>query len=170
MRARNQCQEPLVLCAGDRRAWIEATCCSPRGEILTAKCRGTNAGTADGEPCKSCNYTAWDRELDLGENIEMIGEREIMVNVLLLPEMSRAERAGRAKKMKCSHCPALRRRRRCKAAPPLQGGAIGRSSIVATLQRKSLVYCAFQLISCQPRLGTRPGGLGETQTVTVKDS
>ncbi len=28
----------------------------------------------------------------------MIGEREIMIDVLLLPEMSRAERAGRAKK------------------------------------------------------------------------
>ncbi len=27
---------------------------------------------------------------------EMIGEREIMIDVLLLPEMSRAERAGRA--------------------------------------------------------------------------
>jgi hypothetical protein len=31
---------------------------------------------------------------------------------------------------------------------------------------KSLYY-AFQLISCQPRLGTRPGGLGEIQAVTV---
>ncbi len=47
-----------------------------------------------------CNHKAWDRELDFKENIEMIGEREItgMIDVLLLPEMSRAERAGRAKK------------------------------------------------------------------------
>jgi hypothetical protein len=47
----------------------------------------------------------------------MIGEREIMIYVLLPPEMSRAERAGRAKKMNNSHCPALRRRRRGEAAP-----------------------------------------------------
>ncbi len=55
-----------------------------------------------------------------------------------------------------------------RAAPPRRGGAIGRSSIVATLEWKSLVYCAFPLTSCQPRLrvGTRPGGLGETQAVT----
>jgi hypothetical protein len=57
------------------------------------------------------------------------------------------------------------------AAPPRRGGAIrvGRSSIVAALEGKSQVYCAFPLISCQPRLGTvtRPGGLGETQAVTV---
>jgi hypothetical protein len=45
-----------------------------------------------------CYHTAWDRELDLGENIEMIEEREIMIDALLLPEMSGAERAGRAKK------------------------------------------------------------------------
>jgi hypothetical protein len=58
--------------------------------------------------------------------------------------------------------------------PPRRDGAIGQSSIVATLEAKSLVYCAFQvplrLISCQPaqpRLGTRPGGLGETQAVTT---
>jgi hypothetical protein len=61
-KARNQCQEPLVSC--DRRAWIEATCCSPRREFRAAKCRGTNAGTADGGPCRSCNHTAWDHELD----------------------------------------------------------------------------------------------------------
>jgi hypothetical protein len=47
----------------------------------------------------------------------MVGEREIMINVLLLPEMSRAERAGREKKTNNSHCPALRRRRRGEAAP-----------------------------------------------------
>jgi hypothetical protein len=51
----------------------------------------------------------------LVEKVEMIGEREI--DVLLLPEMSRAERAGRAKKTNDSHCPALRRRRRGEAAP-----------------------------------------------------
>jgi hypothetical protein len=62
------------------------------------KCRVTNAGTADGEQCRLCNHTAWDHELDLGANIEMIGEREIMIDVLLLPEMSRAERAERGKK------------------------------------------------------------------------
>jgi hypothetical protein len=47
---------------------------------------------------------------------------------------------------------------------------IGRSSIVATLEGESLVYCAFPLISCQPprpSLGTWPGWLGETQAVTV---
>ncbi len=90
----------------------------------------------------------------------MIGDCEIMIDVLLLvllPEMSRAERAGRAKKTNNSHRPALRRR--CRGG----GGAIGRSSIV---EGKSLVYCTFLLISCQPRLGTRPGGLGETQAVT----
>jgi hypothetical protein len=47
----------------------------------------------------------------------MIGEREIMIDVLLLPEMSRAERAWRANKMNNAHCPALRRRRRGEAAP-----------------------------------------------------
>jgi hypothetical protein len=55
-----------------------------------------------------------------------------------------------------------------RAAPPWQSGAIGRSSIVTTLEGKSLVYCVFPLISCQPHLGTRPGGgLGETQIVTT---
>ncbi len=33
----------------------------------------------------------------------------------------------------------------------------------ATLEGKSLVYCAFPLISCQPRPGTRPSGLVESQ-------
>ncbi len=64
---------------------------------------------------------------------EMIGEREIMIDVLLLPEMSRAERAGRAKKLNNSHCPALRRRRRGEAAPS------GRCSFVATLYCKGKV-------------------------------
>ncbi len=160
----HECQEPLVSC--DSRAWIEATCCSLRREIRTEKCKhckGTNAGTADGEPCRSCNHTAWDSELDLRENIEMIGEREIMIDVLLLPEMSRAERAGRAKKNEQFplSCP--------QAALPRRGSAIGRHSIVATLEGNSLVYCTFQLISCQPRLGTLPSGLGETQAVTEYD-
>ncbi len=47
-------------------------------------------------------------------------EREIMIDVLLqvlLPEMSRAERACRAKKMNNSHCPALWWRRRGEVAP-----------------------------------------------------
>ncbi len=68
------------------------------------------------------HHAVTDRELDLRENIEVIGEREIMIDVLLLPEMSRAERAGRAKNLMVmnlnnSHCPALRRRRRGEAAP-----------------------------------------------------
>ncbi len=82
---------------------------------------------------------------------------------VMLPEMSRAdsERAGRAKKNEQFplSCPQV--------APPRRGGAIGRSIIVATLQGKNLVYCAFQLISCQQCLGTRPGGLWETQAVTT---
>ncbi len=45
----------------------------------------------------------------------MNGEHEI--DVLLLPEMSSAERAGRAENNNKSHCPALRQRRRCEAAP-----------------------------------------------------
>ncbi len=75
-------------------------------------------------------------------------------------EMSRAERAAGGRGRLASEingqfplsCP--------QAAPPRRGGAIGRSSIVATLERESLFYSsfAFPLISCQPRLrlGTRP--------------
>ncbi len=74
--ARNQCQEPLVSC--DCRAWIEATSCSPRREIRAAKGRGTNAGTADGEPCRSCNHTAWDRELDLKRKLRWLGSMRLM--------------------------------------------------------------------------------------------
>jgi hypothetical protein len=72
----------------------------------------------------------------------MIGECEIMIDVLLLPEMSRAERAGQAKKNEHFplSCP--------QAALPLLGCTIGRSSIVATLEGESLVYCKFPLISC----------------------
>ncbi len=95
------------------------------------------------------------------ENVEMIGDREI--DVLLLPEMSRAERAGRAKKNEQFSL------FRPQAAPPRRGSAIGRSSILATLAGKS-VYNWIQLISCQPRLGTRPGGLEEAQAVTHSGS
>ncbi len=48
------------------------------------------------------------------------------------------------------------------AAPPRRGGAIGRSSIVATLEGKSLIYCAFPLTSGLPaasRARTGPAGL-----------
>ncbi len=84
----------------------------------------------------------------------------------VLPEMSRAERAasGRAKTMNNPHCPALRRRRRGEAA------SSGEAALWLHWKGKSLVYCACPLISRQPRLGTRPGGLGETQAVTVADS
>jgi hypothetical protein len=91
----------------------------------------------------------------------MIGEREI--DVLLLPEMSRAERAGQAKKMNNSYCRALRRpgaaaaRRRHRAKQHRGYIVIGRE--------KSLYY-AFRLISCQPRPGMLPGRLGEIQAVT----
>jgi hypothetical protein len=47
-----------------------------------------------------------------------------------------------------------------------RGGSIGRSSIVATLEGGKSVYYAVWLISCLPRPGTRPGGLGEIQAVT----
>jgi hypothetical protein len=53
--------------------------------------------------------------LRLGEEVEMIGEREI--DVLLLPEMSRAEQAGQEKKVNNSHCPALRQLLHCEAVP-----------------------------------------------------
>ncbi len=57
----------------------------------------------------------------LVEKVEMIGEREI--NVILLLEMSRAERVRRAKKTNNFRCPAVRRRRpgppdEARAAPP----------------------------------------------------
>jgi hypothetical protein len=47
------------------------------------------------------------------------------------------------------------------AGLPLRGSTIRRSCIVATLEGKSLVYCMLPLISCQPRLGKRPAGLGK---------
>jgi hypothetical protein len=114
----------------------------------------------------------------------VIGEREIMIDVLPLPEMSCAERAaGRAKQTDNFHCPAaLRRRRRhrgdSEAPGPRRRGAGLRHRAkpeqlsiagVATLEGGSLFYCAFPLLSCQQHLGTRPGGLAETpgQAVTV---
>jgi hypothetical protein len=69
------------------------------------------------------------------------------------------------KKMNDSHCPALRRRRRCQpeceAAP--SGEAASESWLIG---REKSLYYAFRLISCQPRLGTRPGGLGKLQADT----
>ncbi len=41
---------------------------------------------------------------------------------------------------------------------------------MATLEGKLVVYYWIQLISCQQRLGTRPGGLGETHAVTLSFS
>jgi hypothetical protein len=82
----------------------------------------------------------------------MIGEHEI--DVLLLPEMSRAERAGRAKKTNNSHCHALRRR----------GSAIGRSStgIVAALpvEGKSLCITPFGLYPASRVSGRGPAARG----------
>jgi hypothetical protein len=154
-KAINQCQEPLVSC--DRRAWIEATssCCGQRREIRVVKCRGTNAGTADGEPCRLCNHTAWDFELDLRENIEMIGEREIMIDILLLPEMSRAERARQAKKMNNSHFPALRLRSRCKAAP------LGEAASWLHWKGKVSFIACFLLYPASRVPGRGPAGLGK---------
>ncbi len=124
-KARNQCQEPLVSCY--HRAWIEATCCSQRREIQTAKCRGTNAETTDGEPCRSCNHAAWDSELDIGENIEMIGEREIMIDVFW-------SRASEKKERFPLSCP--------QAAPQRRGSAIRRSCIVAALEVSAYILPA----------------------------
>ena len=83
----------------------------------------------------------------------MTGEREI--DVLLLPEMSRAERAGRAKKNEQFplSCP--------QAARPQRGGAIGRSSIVATLEGKSLCITPFGLYPAGRVSGRGPAGLGK---------
>jgi hypothetical protein len=96
----------------------------------------------------------------------MIGEREIMIDVLLLPAMSRAERApgraGRAKKMNNSHWRALRRRHRGEAA--LSGEA------ASWLHWKGKVWfiARFRILPA----ASRPGGLGdsETQAVTEIDS
>jgi hypothetical protein len=87
------------------------------------------------------------------ENVEMIGEREI--DVLPLPEMSRAEQAERAKTNEQFplSCP--------QAAPQRRGGAIGRSSIVATLEGKSLCITGFSLYPASRVSGRGPAGLGK---------
>ncbi len=82
--------------------------------------------------------------------------------------MSRAERAGRAKKTNNSHCPALRRRRRGEAAPPRRGGAIGRSSIVATLEGKSLCIAPFGCYPASRVSGRGPAGLGKSKLLQYK--
>ena len=90
----------------------------------------------------------------------MTGEREI--DVLLLPEMSRAERAGRAKKNEHFplSCP--------QAARPQRGGAIGRSSIVATLEGKSLSITPFGLYPAGRVSGRGPAGLGKPKLLLVR--
>ncbi len=96
-------QELRVLC--NHRAWMEAACCSLRREIQTVKSWGTKVGAAVGDPSLMCNGTAWDCNLDLWRKyfarnlrprVEMIGECQN--DVLLLPEMSKAEQAWLAKK------------------------------------------------------------------------
>ncbi len=90
----------------------------------------------------------------------MIGEREIMIDVLLLPEMSRAEQAGRAKKNEQFplSCP--------QAEQPRRGGAIRRSSIVATLEGKSLCITLYPASRVS---GHGPEALGKLQAVTDPD-
>ncbi len=95
----------------------------------------------------------------LVEKVEMIGEREI--DFLLLPEMSRAERARRAKNNEQFplSCP------QPEAAPPRRGGArmIGRSSIMATLEGKSHCITPFGLYPASRVSGRGPAGLGKTK-------
>ncbi len=81
---------------------------------------------------------------NLKPRVEMIGARKI--DVLVLPDMSRAELARRVKKTDNSHCPVLR----------LLGASIRRSSTVATLEGKILVHYEIQLISGQQHLWTLP--------------
>ncbi len=71
------------------------------------------------------------------------------------PEMSRAERAGRAKKMNKSHCPALRRCRRGEAAPS------GRCEAAQWLHWKGKVWsiARFRLYPASSS-GRCPAGLG----------
>jgi hypothetical protein len=93
----------------------------------------------------------------------MIGELEIMIDVLLLLEMSRAKQAGERKKWTIP------------IVLPSGSTAAARLSHLAKQHRgyiegKSLVYCAFRLICCQQCLGMLPGGLGETQAVTSTTS
>ncbi len=132
----------------DSRAWIEATCCSLRRKIQAAKCRGTRAGTAMGNRVV-CATIQHGIGAGLVVKVEMIGEREI--DVLVLPEMSRAERAGRAKKNEQFplSCPQAARQRhwakqRC--------GYIG---------RKSLCITPFGLYPASSVSGRGPAGLGK---------
>jgi hypothetical protein len=87
--------------------------------------------------------------------IALIGEREIMINVLLLPEMSRAELAWQAKKMNNSHCPALKQRNRCEAAPS--------GEAVSWLHWKGKVWpiAHFRLYPASRVSGRGPAGLGK---------
>ena len=110
-----------------------------------------------------CYHTAWDRELDLGENIEMIEEREIMIDALLLPEMSRAERAGRAKKMNNSHCPALRLRRRGEAAPS------GEAASWLHWNGKFWSIARFLLYPASRVSGRGPAGLGKPKLLLISN-
>jgi hypothetical protein len=91
----------------------------------------------------------------------MIGEREIMIDVFLLPEMSRAEQAGRARKNEQFplSCP--------QAAPPRRGGAIGRSSIVATLEEKSLCITPSCLYPASRVSGHDPVSLGNSKQLLL---
>jgi hypothetical protein len=87
--------------------------------------------------------------------MEMIGEREIMINVLLLPEMSRAERAGRAKKTNNSHCPALKRRCRGEAAPS------GEAASWLHWKGKVRFIARFRSYPASRVSGRGPAGLGK---------
>jgi hypothetical protein len=93
----------------------------------------------------------------------MIGEREIMIDDIFLPEMSRAERAGRAKKKINSHCHALRRRRRGEAAPS------GEAASWLHWKGKVCVLC----LSAYPASrvsGRGPAGLGKPKLLLVLSS
>ncbi len=52
---------------------------------------------------------------------------------------------------------------------PFGSGKNVRSCPSYRQRMNGIVYYAFRLISCQPRLGTRPGGLGEIQAVTPRE-
>jgi hypothetical protein len=93
--------------------------------------------------------------------MQMIGEREIMIDVLLLPEMRRAERAGRAKKMNNSHCPALRRRRRGEAAPS------GEAASWLHWKGKVWFNSRFRLYPASSVSGRGPAGLGKPKLLLM---
>jgi hypothetical protein len=69
--------------------------------------------------------------------------------------MSRAERAGRAKKMNNSHCPALRRRRRGEAAPS------GEAASWLHWKGKVWFIARFRLYPASSVPGRGPAGLGK---------